>query len=291
MVPSPSEFDFHIADSLGYSLDHGSAAAFRLNGLFYFWKETFGFNIHPTIAKALQSPSPRIADVATGTAIWLLDLARELPNATLDGLDMTLEKAPAAEWLPANITLREWNMNDEVHADLVGKFDVVHLRLLFIVVENGDPSPTIRKVTRLLKPGGWIQWDELSLVGRQIVTARPGLKTKALESLGWFWEANGRQDWVEQLPDSFEKEGLTKTQITHYRPLQEYFRAEGEVFIMTCEETARTLASKGEVEAARKLFQLVHQGSLETSAGAAHTAIKVVCIGQKPVETVHRAAL
>ncbi|OOG00303.1 hypothetical protein ASPCADRAFT_38739 [Aspergillus carbonarius ITEM 5010] len=291
MAPSHPGFDFHVADSLGYSLDHGSAAAFRLNGYFYLWKETFGFNLHPTIAKALQTPSPRIADVATGTAIWLLDLAKELPNATLDGLDMTLEKAPAAEWLPANITLREWNMNDEVPPELVGQFDVVHLRLLFIVVENGDPSPIIRKVTRMLKPGGWIQWDELSLAGRRIVKARPGVRTEALESLDRFWEANGRHDWVEHLPDRFEDAGLTKTQITHYRPLQQYFRAEGEGFIMTCDETARTLASKGEVEVAKKLFELIHQGSLETSAGAAYTIIKVVCLGQQPAATGPRAVL
>ncbi|PYI04641.1 S-adenosyl-L-methionine-dependent methyltransferase [Aspergillus sclerotiicarbonarius CBS 121057] len=291
MTLPPPQFDFHLADRLGYSLGHGSAAAFRLNGMFYFWKETFGFNIHPTIAKALQTPNPRIADVATGTAIWLLDLARELPNAILDGLDMTLEKAPAAEWLPANITLREWNMNDEVPPELEGKFDVVHLRLLIIVVENGDPLPIIRKVARMLKPGGWIQWDEFSLRGLRIVKARPGVKSAALESLGRFWEANGRQDWVEHLPDSLAKEGFTRTQITYYSPLQEYLRGEDEAMIMTCEETAHTLASKGQVEAARDLVQLAHEASLEISAGAALATNKVVCIGQKPVEAVHRAVL
>ncbi|RAK98493.1 UMTA methyltransferase family protein [Aspergillus ibericus CBS 121593] len=286
----PSQFEFHLADRLGYSLGHDSAAGFRLNGMFYFWKQTLGFNLHPTIAGALRTPNPRIADVATGTAIWLLDLARERPDTFLEGLDMTLEKAPAVEWLPANITLREWNLHDEVPPELEGKFDVVHLRLLIIVVENGDPSPIIRKVARMLKPGGWIQWDEYSLQGMRVVKARPEVKTEALESLGQFWDANGRQDWVDHLPDSLEKEGFTRTQITYYGPLLEYLRAEDEAFIVTCEETAHTLASKGQVDAAKDLYQLAQQGSLEILAGAALATNKVVCIAQKPAAMVHRNA-
>ncbi|GKZ29531.1 hypothetical protein AbraIFM66950_005368 [Aspergillus brasiliensis] len=283
MTPSKTELDYHVTDDLGYGLGNGTAAAFRLNGIFYFWKETLGFNIHPTIRESLQTPNLRIADVATGTAIWLIDVANELPGATtLDGLDVTLDMAPPAEWLPPNITLRQWNIYEDLPEELEGKFDLVHLRLLLPVIQNGDPSSVIQKIVRMLKPGGWIQWDDLNIREVKIFKARPELKTEALEYLSRFWNTGERQEWIGRLPQSFEQEGLERAEISRYENLKQYLKADCEGYIVTCEETARTLARKGKVEEAKELSQIVHQASLEAAAGAAVVATRVVCIGQKP---------
>ncbi|RDH30820.1 UMTA methyltransferase family protein [Aspergillus welwitschiae] len=265
MASSKTELDYRISDDLGYGLGSGTAA-FRLNGIFHFWKEHLGFNIHPTIRESLQTTNPRIADVATGTAIWLIDLAKELPGATLDGLDVTLDMAPPVEWLPPNITLRQWNIFEELPKEL-----------------NGDPSSIIQKIIRMLKPGGWIQWDDLNIREAKIFKARPELKTEALEYLSRFWNTGERQDWIGCLPQSFDQEGLERTKIDRYENLKQYLKADCEGYIVTCEETARTLARKGKVDEAREFSQIVHQASLEAAAGAAVVATRVVCIGQKPV--------
>lgn len=284
MASSKTELDYRVTDDVGYGLGSETAAAFRLNGIFHFWKEHLGFNIHPTIRESLQTPNPRIADVATGTAIWLIDLAKELPDATLDGLDLTLDMAPPVEWLPPNITLRQWNIFEELPEELVGQFDLVHLRLLLPVIQNGDPSSIIQKITRMLKPGGWIQWDDLNIREAKIFKARPELKIEALEYLSRFWNTGERQEWIGRLPQSFEQEGMKRTSIDRYENLKQYLKADCEGYIVTCEETARTLARKGKVDEAKEFSQIVHQASLEAAAGAAVVATRVVCIGQKPVE-------
>ena len=46
---------------------------------------------------------------------------------------------------------------------MLGQYDVVHRRLIFTVMRDEDARPLIRNLTRLLKPGGWLQWDELNV--------------------------------------------------------------------------------------------------------------------------------
>lgn len=51
-----------------------------------------------------------------------------------------------------------------------GRYDVVHTRLIFTVVEGATDEEgvarareVIRSLLRLVKPGGWVQWDELDV--------------------------------------------------------------------------------------------------------------------------------
>lgn len=150
--------DFSLVDGHGYMLDRSYATACRLNLQFYLWKNAIKFNIHISI------PTPKgsiIADVATGTGMWLIDVARELPTAQLDGFDIDLSQAPPQQWLPSNATLRYWNIFEYLPGDLIGKYDFVHVRLLVLVIEQGDPTSLLRNLLKMLKPGGYLQWDDL----------------------------------------------------------------------------------------------------------------------------------
>ncbi|CEL06681.1 hypothetical protein ASPCAL09853 [Aspergillus calidoustus] len=278
--------DFNLANNRAYPLARTTAASTRLNYQFYLWKDSLGFNLHPTIAASLetQTQSPLcIADICTGTAIWLLDLLPSLPpTATLEGLDMSLSLTPPAPWLPANLTLREWNLNDDIPEDLLEKYDVIHLRLLVLVVQNSDPCPIIRKVTRMLKPGGWIQWDDYNYQGTHVVKVDEGLETPALDRLCAFLYASGRQDWVVELPGILEAEGLFEhTQIFHYRPRREMARTNGELHLATIEEFARRLGEDGKGSEGEELLGLVRQGAEEVELGAAMSTPRAVTIGRK----------
>lgn len=79
--------DWSLADGRGYVMDRSHIAACRLNLQHYLWKDALQFNIHPSINISNESV---IADVATGTAAWLLDVASEFPGAKLDGFDYDL---------------------------------------------------------------------------------------------------------------------------------------------------------------------------------------------------------
>ena len=97
-----------------------------------------------------------VADVATGTAIWLIDVAREHPTAQIDGSDIDLSQAPPKQQLSLDITLRTWNVFDYPSEDMIEVYDVVHVGLLVLVVQGSDPRNIIRNLLRMLKPGGYI---------------------------------------------------------------------------------------------------------------------------------------
>jgi hypothetical protein len=111
MAEDPSKADFSLADGHGYAINNKHVSAYRLNLQFYLWKDALGFNIHRSIPPYL----PAIADVATGTAAWLIGLSRILPKSTrLDGFDNNLEQAPEVE-APAVEKLLEMSSSDGRH--------------------------------------------------------------------------------------------------------------------------------------------------------------------------------
>ncbi|KAL6721257.1 hypothetical protein ACLMJK_000359 [Lecanora helva] len=192
----------------------------RLNYEHYLWHSTLNYNLHPTITSHLQlqsssHPSPlKIADIACGTGLWLTQVAHQYPHAECHGYDISLSQTPPAQWLPENIRLREWDLYAEPEGDMLGVYDVVHVRLLFVVVRDGDPRPVIRSLKRLLKPGGWLQWDELDVGGSFVLDAAgvedagggegkservPGVMDEVVAALGkqgaWVkeWERNAME--------------------------------------------------------------------------------------------------
>ena len=90
----------------------------RLNLQHYLWKQQQGHLIHPNIL-SIKQENLKIADIGTGTAIFLLDLADSLPPSTqLHGFDIDLTQCPPKPWLPANVNLRTLDVYDEPSEDL-----------------------------------------------------------------------------------------------------------------------------------------------------------------------------
>ena len=278
MTSSWARPDFNLADGHEYMLCRSHAASSRLNLQYYLWKESLHCNIHPSIR--LHSTS-RIADVATGTAIWLTNVAREYPSAQLDGFDIDISQAPPMQWLAPNITLRTWNIFDPVPEELIGIYDVVHVRLLALVVQKNNLRDVIRTLLRLLRPGGYIQWDELNYTGTHIETSKNSAHTPALHELRKRVYSEGRNDWTLRLPDLFTDQGLLDNKIYHFKDLPDLIRANGEQHLLTMEEFALSLERNGHREAAADLFKLVQDAGNEMSGGAALSMPRLVCVGRK----------
>ena len=82
--------------------------------------------------------------------IWLLDLAREFPSARLDGYDISNAQFPPTAWIPANTTLACLDILKPIPEILQGKYDVVHVGLVVLVVEKDDPLPLLDNILALL---------------------------------------------------------------------------------------------------------------------------------------------
>ncbi|KAL3448435.1 S-adenosyl-L-methionine-dependent methyltransferase [Aspergillus insuetus] len=147
-----------MASNDNYVLARDLSGSLRLDCQHHLFRMYNGYVLHPTIP---IHPDMKIAEIGTGTGIWLLELAPQLPSTVLlDGFDISDNLFPHQSLLPDNLKFGVMDSFGDVPEDLVGKYDVVHLRLWCCVVTEGDPSTLIQSAMRLLKPGGYLQWDE-----------------------------------------------------------------------------------------------------------------------------------
>ena len=273
--------DLHMADGRGYMLDRHYAAAVRLNFQHYLWKEALKFNIHPSIPVPNPGQNAYIADVCTGTAVWLAEVAHELPNVQLHGFDIDLTQAPPKEWLPSNTWLRQWNVFDTIPDELRGKYDIVHVGLLILVVENSDPRPIIRNLIQMLKPGGYLQWDEYNFLDHYVKTIDGSLQTPALHALREMWYSRGRNDWPLQLDVILNEEGFQNGRRYQFEDSQELARANGELFLLKADEFASRLAVAGKTDEASEIYQVLQAAYKEFLGGATLFIPKLVCVARK----------
>lgn len=127
----------------------------------YFRKLTRGLLPKDISDHVSKLPSPRIADVGTGTGVWLRDLATHLPSTSrLYGFDIDTEKFPSPETLPANMTFQSLDALKPLPEEHVGSYDVVHARLFMYALKKGEWEVVARNLAGLLKPGGWLLWEE-----------------------------------------------------------------------------------------------------------------------------------
>ena len=165
----------------------------------------------------------------------------------------------------------------------MGRYDYVHMRLVVCIVEDKDPRPIIRSLRKMLKPGGWLQWDELDTVNTCVTKVNPGLQTPALEQLRvWSW-AEGRRDWTVQLGNFCAEEGFEEVKVDFVGDKDEMARAFNDQHLLTAEEFAEGLVKLGKKEAAAKYFRLVQEAYDESVAGAALCVPRIVCVAQKPL--------
>jgi SAM-dependent methyltransferase len=293
-MTEPSISEPQSATTDNYALNRNYAAASRLNYQYYLWKATLAFSLHPSIP-ILSSPI-RIAEVATGTAIWLQELATLLPTtAQLDGYDISLEQCPPRAWLPKNITLHEWDMFTDVPEHLIGTYDVVHIRLVLLVVAAEKLEVLVRNLALLLRPGGWLQWDELWPGGSYIIHGKVPTEggvgaeisnTAAMETMRRFLTT--LPDWMVTLHDTLMRNGFATAQVHHYKDPLGLARAFFDMYLTTDEEMAEATFGSVSSEQGHQTMHRVSELWREsrTGEGAALCTPKVVIVAQKAVQEV-----
>ncbi|GAW18549.1 hypothetical protein ANO14919_080250 [Xylariales sp. No.14919] len=132
--------------------------------------------------------SPRIADVCTGTGVWAVSVAKQLPNAHIHGFDIDTSKF--AKNLPPNVRLQHGDVFEPFPSELLGKFDLVHARFLVSLLRKEDWVPVARNFMTLLRPGGWILWEDSGPFEFRVLPITPGWTKYA--ALNWsFCNAQG----------------------------------------------------------------------------------------------------
>lgn len=197
-----------------YTLGRDYRASARLHVQHHLWSETFGYMLNPAIPTTDQELA--IADIGTGTGIWLLELDRRLPtpSSRLCGLDISGDQFPRPEWLPQKAQFLECDALNPAGppAHLVGAFDVVHIRLFIAIIKNNDPTPLLDFCHKLLKPGGYLQWDDHEPSVNQ-VGSHDGSPTEGMAMISRITQTHKPTDWIRKLPRTFVERGFQVVEV------------------------------------------------------------------------------
>ncbi|OQE04198.1 hypothetical protein PENSOL_c001G01363 [Penicillium solitum] len=211
-----------------YMLDRDAAETQRLNNQHRFLVDLSNL-IHPSIPKDQLTA---VADLGTGTGIWLEDVADLLPNKSvyLHGFDISSTQYPPLHEIqrPGQnpIPLSVHNALAPFPAEHRGRYDLVHIRLLTAGLKQVDYIRVLANARDLLKPNGWIQWEEVdhtsfctdAVPEPEVITRLRECVIEAMLKMG-LWpfapqrvfdeiSANGFADVVRETYTTVEKEYL-----------------------------------------------------------------------------------
>lgn len=92
----------------------------------------------------------RIADVGTGTGLFLLDIAKDLPKPShFTGFDITDAHFPTKD-IPDNVKFHQHDMRTPFPEEYLGKFDLVCLRLVQLGLRGEEWDLAVKQLTILL---------------------------------------------------------------------------------------------------------------------------------------------
>ncbi|GKZ45825.1 hypothetical protein AbraIFM66951_008519 [Aspergillus brasiliensis] len=288
----------------------------RLNLHHYLITELFGYHIHPDIP-IKDNNNLRIADVGTGTGVWITDLARRLPaSVQLDALDISFDSAPPAEWLPSNVKTFKWDVKQDVPEELVGVYDVVHIRLFIFVLLDAEVQPVLERILKLLseliplasplnpslplsilasvyfiyqaklppsEPGGYIQWTEVDMGSTRTESTHPANSTEALTKMIRLSEGQDerlRPRWVPSLASKMTTAGYENVKEDARDAPPHLALALHDCNIMIHETFARKFKNP---QTAQVLNELIPEVEKETKEGSCLAHTRYTVVGRKPL--------
>lgn len=148
----------------------------------------------------------RIADLGCGNGAWLCDLHDQFletgaPGVQLDGYDLDPSRFPAPEFLPAAVRLRPLDPRKPPEPALEGVYDVVHLRAFAGARPRTDAAPLLSTVLALLKPGGYLQWEEARADDLVVEAPATGAPSDACRAIARLFKANQQHTHHQHGPD------------------------------------------------------------------------------------------
>ncbi|KAJ5731187.1 uncharacterized protein N7483_005695 [Penicillium malachiteum] len=177
-----------------YLLKRDQIEAIRLGSRHLLWQLHLKHLLHPEIP---TTDGMVIADIGAGTGLWALEVANQFPSLRVTAFDIAGTHFPSPEFWPSNAKFALLNSLQDVPSELVGQFDVIHLRMWAFVVRGDDPSPLIQNAAKMLKPGGYLQWEDARFESSIVKGDSAALLRQMMSQMGNAAKINFQ--WLEEL--------------------------------------------------------------------------------------------
>ncbi|KAI1283473.1 hypothetical protein F5Y07DRAFT_408785 [Xylaria sp. FL0933] len=212
------------------------------------WKSTTTTLLDTTITCGNRPGQPlNVADLGCGNGVWLIDLYDELSDHAgsfqAEGYDINAANFPSPKFLPESIRLNKLDvLSKQLPDDIIGTFDVVHIRDFSSFIINNDTKPVLSTVMALLKPGGWLQWEEMG-ADFVVETALPRQWKCASETMARLMKEEEdkrgmKLDFVREFREHFSDAGFNEIFVHDISKLKQDYQGWSDNFLMIWEEAA-----------------------------------------------------
>jgi len=135
----------------------------------------------------------RIADIATGTGIWMEDASRTLPDgSSIEFVGFDISDVGFPHKYSTNIKFSLHDMRQPFPKEYLGTFDIVHIRLVIYGLTAEIAPAVVDNLIGLLKPGGYLNWVETSAAKEDLPKIYPHPRLEAIERMALeFMESQG----------------------------------------------------------------------------------------------------
>ena len=139
-----------MATEEAYMLNRSQEESIRLDAQHHYMRQlAHGSLIQPSIPRAALRA---IADVGTGTGIWLREAAQELTTSQekieFTGFDISAQQFPKDDIHGVNFV--EHNVVEPFPPEYHEKYDLVHVRLLSYALRAQDLENSVRNIIQIL---------------------------------------------------------------------------------------------------------------------------------------------
>ncbi|KAI0428705.1 hypothetical protein F5Y09DRAFT_343416 [Xylaria sp. FL1042] len=241
----------------------------------------------------------KLADLGCGNGAWLINLSEELSNDRfrfqLEGYDINETNFPLPAFLPKSIRLSKLDiLSKELPDDITGTFDIVCIRAFSSIIFNNDTKPLLSSVLALLKPGGWVQWEEM---GPDFIvkTPSPEQSKGSCEMLAQLMKRGQdtqgmKLDFVREFYQHLDDAGFQDVHVCEHGIPKQHYQGWTENFLMIWEEAASfhpPMTDSNKETVTREFWEQVFTEAVrETEQGVVlHRGCIRTVIGRKPLES------
>ncbi|RHZ83325.1 hypothetical protein Glove_97g92 [Diversispora epigaea] len=156
---------YHNVENVKYPLPNDDEELDRLHQQHFLFRYVWQRNFAAPVKHILNQDGTKVLDVGCGAGSWIFEMASNYPNTQFTGLDIS--PIQPSEIKPKNVNFVISNVLNRLPFEN-DTFDYIFQRLLFLALPKDRWPDVINELTRVLKPGGYLELMEINPIPLQM---------------------------------------------------------------------------------------------------------------------------